>query len=343
MYEVRELQITEKGKIRVKKLGKHMRLPSISEFLFSFMGLFSLALIIKNSDVAIEYMKRGLSLCTKTVIPSLFPFMVVSDIIVSSGITAYAAPILKKPMKLLFGIGGEGGCAVFLGTLCGFPIGARSAVSLYDKGRISKGELERILTFANNPSSAFIISAVGMTLFGDREFGRVLYLTTLISAALTGIAGKLLFGKKSEINMPMTCICDANRTLGSAEIFTEAVSSSALGMLKVCAFVVFFSAFVGTVGMASERAVLPQEVRTLIFSLCELTSGVAEAANLSSRKNGAILAAFASGWSGFSVHFQIMSICSGRDISLKPYFLSKLFQGLAGAFLMWLWIYIRNG
>ncbi|MBQ8141207.1 MAG: hypothetical protein IJ038_05895 [Clostridia bacterium] len=340
------MQITKKTNTLSDSRQKRLTLPNIPQILFSFACFFSLALIIKNSDVAIEYMSQGLELCAKTVIPSLFPFMVVSDVIVSSGVSSFAGKLLQAPMKLLFGVGGEGGCAVFLGTLCGFPIGAKSAVALYDAGKLSKNELERILTFSNNPSSAFIISAVGVSLFGSREFGKALYAITLLSAAATGIlqntVRKIKNRKKAPSNDAPTFeggTSEKNaKTSFTAETFTNAVSSSALGTLKICAFVVFFSAFLGTLGLASDTAVIPQQLKALIFSVCELTGGTAQASAVIPDAHGAVIAAFASGWSGLSVHFQIMSLCAGRGISFKPYFLAKLFQGLSCSVLMFLYL-----
>ena len=125
-----------------------------------FMSALSLVLILKFPEVSIEYINRGLKLCVSTVIPSLFPFMVVSELIVAGGFAESVGAFFKKPARLLFGISGEGASAFLLGTLCGFPIGTRVAISLYERGRISREELSRLVCFSNNPSSAFVISAV---------------------------------------------------------------------------------------------------------------------------------------------------------------------------------------
>lgn len=331
--------MTKECNLDIGKAKKSREIPSPRQMIFCFMSLFSLALILRNSDVAIEYMSRGLRLCAATVVPSLFPFMVLSDLIVSSGAATALGRALRTPMRFLFGVSGEGGCAVILGALCGFPIGAKTALAVYDAGRISKRELERLLTFSNNPSSAFIISAVGVSLFGSRELGYKLYAATLISAAIVGIAQNLFSRKKIGINNANSSVATASlQTAGlSVGDFTRAITSSAMGVIKICAFVVFFTAFLGTLGSALSAASLPPALVALMFGLFELTGGVAEAAALP-REVGAVIAAFISGWSGFSVHFQIMSICSDRGISFKPYFLAKFAQGIVAAALVFLFL-----
>ena len=330
--------MTKECNVRARKIKKSRELPSPRQMIFCFMSLFSLALILRNSDVAIEYMSRGLRLCATTLIPSLFPFMVISELIVSSGAVSLLGKALRAPMRLLFGVSGEGGCAVLLGALCGFPIGAKAAVAVYDSGRMSKKELERVLTFSNNPSAAFMISAVGASLFGDRTLGFTLYGATLVSAATVRIGMNIASSKKVSPKEALPQITEPPREVKlRAADFTKAVTSSALGVLNVCAFVIFFTAFLGTLSSALSASALPPPLCAIIFGFFELTGGIAEAATLPHR-TGAVVAAFISGWSGLSVHFQIMSICADRDVSFKPYFAAKLMQGALAAAIIFLFV-----
>jgi hypothetical protein len=154
------------------------------------MSTFCFVLILRNSDAAIEYMGRGLTLCARTVIPSLFPFMVVSELLVSSGAGEALGRLFSGVMRRVFGVSGAGASAVFLGSACGFPVGARTAVGLLDRGVISKSECEHLLTFVSNPSSAFLISAVGAGLYGNRRLGVALYLVVLSCGLFTGFLAR---------------------------------------------------------------------------------------------------------------------------------------------------------
>ncbi len=303
---------------------------SVFNRIFGALFFASFLLILIASDTAIEYMKKGLRLCSSTVIPSLFPFMVISELIVASGAGARFSRLLSKPMRILFGIGESGASAYFLGAVCGFPIGARSAVSMYDRGEISKSELEHLLTFCNNPGSAFVISAVGVSLFNSRALGVVLYACVLLSSLTVGAFGKLIFWRKGKEKTPRHLTVRSE--LGVKEI-TNAVQSSALAMLTVCAYVVFFSALVGCIGAILSRFSLKQELFSLLFGFFELSSGVGAAADCKNVLISVILCALFLGWSGLSVALQIMSVSSGRGISFKYYFIAKAAQGVICAFL----------
>ena len=339
--------MTKRWRNKADRIKKERGAIPLGQIIFAFMSLFALALVIRNSDVAIKYMGEGLRLCARTVIPSLFPFMVISDLVVKSGAVSIIGKRFNRPIKALFGIGGDGGCAVLLGFLCGFPVGARAAVSMYERGKLSRSELERILTFSNVPSSAFIINAVGISLFGSRSVGVALYVFILLSALITGLLQNLIFkakakkGKKYDEYIQNTFPKENHTSISISEL-TSSISDSATGMLKVCAFVVFFNAFVGILGSACESLALPEYARAALFGVFELTGGISAAAALPSAHSAATLAALVSGWSGLSVHFQIMSLCPEGEISFKPYFAAKLFQGILCAALMSLYFRLAS-
>ncbi|MBQ9161918.1 MAG: hypothetical protein IJX74_01445 [Clostridia bacterium] len=299
---------------------------------FCLLSGFCFILIMKNSTAAIEYMGNGLTICARTVIPSLFPFMVISELLVTSGLGEGLGRLLAPVMRRVFNLSGAGCSAAFLGSLCGFPIGAKTAVALYDKGAITRREAEHLMTFSNNPSSAFLINAVGITLLGSKSIGTLIYFCVLASGLTVGFFARFLLSQSnSEYSLKLP---KASSRPSGIEAFTSGVSNAARGMLTVCAYVIFFSAVTGALSsMLSGFSDIPQAVSALLFGFFEISGGVSRAANSSSLFTSAVLCALIAGWSGLSVHFQIISICSGRGISFKPYFVAKLFQGVLSAVL----------
>ncbi len=302
------------------------------------LSIVTLFFVMRFPDVAIEYMQRGLGLCVRVVIPSLFPFMVVSELIVRSGAASYFAKPLGVFSQRLFGVRGEGATAFLLGIICGFPIGTRAAVSLYRRREISFEELQRLVCFSNNPSSAFVISAVGVTLFGCREFGVVLYFITVLTSVLVGVGQNILCRPREKAQEFSSLQKEEKETEERGiSIFSGAVNSAALSMLSVSAFVVFFSTFTGTVGELVSYTGLDESFSALLFSFFELTSGAASAACVRPLSVAILITAFAVGWSGLSVHFQVISICEGLGLSLGRYFFSKLLQGVLNALFVWIY------
>ena len=313
--------------------AKHPHKPSAGQVGFCLMSTFCFVLVLRNSDAAIEYMGRGLTLCARTVIPSLFPFMVISELLVSSGAGEAFGRLFSRLMRWLFGLSGAGVSAVFLGSMCGFPIGARTAAALLDRNAISKSECEHLLTFTNNPSSAFLITAVGTSLYGNRHLGMVLYGTVLGCGFFVGFLARFFLRRAEEPaehpHFP------SGLHIGGVETFTKAISGAATGMLTVCAYVIFFSALTGALGCAVGDTGRAGEVSfALLSGLLEMTGGISLASTLASREWGLILTAAFAGWSGISVHFQVMTLCAGRGLSFKPYVIAKAFQGILCGLVM---------
>ena len=306
--------------------SKNPTLPRAGQVGFWLMSTFCFILVLRNSDAAVEYMGRGLTLCAKTVIPSLFPFMVISELLVSSGAGEALGRLLAGIMRRLFGISGAGASALFLGSMCGFPVGARTAVSLYDKGVISRSECEHLFTFTCNPSSAFLITAVGVSLYDSRALGVTLYCVVLGCGLATGYLARF-FLQRRHLTAEHPHFPSGLHPVG-VDSFTGAVSSAATGMLTVCAYVIFFSALTGALGSAvSELGFSEGPGYTLLCGFLEMTGGISRASGLSGDGRLILTAAFA-GWSGVSVHCQVMTLCGGRGLSFKPYLVAKAFQGI---------------
>ena len=300
--------------------------PSVNVLLFVIAGVL-LALLLIEPFAAIEYMKKGLQLCAHSVVPSLFPFMIISEIIVESGVGKRVSTLISPLTKKLFGVINGGTFAFVLGTVCGFPIGARAAASMYDKGDMTRQELERTLTFCNNPSPAFIISTVGASIIGNRTAGVVIYVCVMLSAVTVGIFTNIFMHKDSS-GPVVRQEKDTKSSPDMAQTFTLAIRSAVSSMLNVCAYVTFFSAIVGCMGKVLVSLGMPQTVGTLLFGFFELSSGAASASNLGNTFLSAVACATFAGWSGMSIHFQIISVAGGRGISFKPYILAKAVQGI---------------
>ncbi len=299
---------------------------------FATLGFLCILLLLFRPEQAAEAVKSGLSLCAGTVIPSLFPFMVLSELLILCGAGEVAGHIFSGPMKRLFGISGAGSCSLLLGSVCGFPVGARTAVSMYDKGLLTRREVEHLLTFSNNPSSAFLISAVGVTLLSSRAIGILLYGVSLFSAMLVGFAGHLLLSpakEKRSVPSPRSYPLG-----GGAALFTGAVRGATESVLTVCAFIVFFSALTGILTPILDTLGLPAAVHALLRGMLEMTGGVRAAAALPDPFCAAVMCAFLCGWSGLSVHLQIIAVCGGRGISFVPYLIAKLAQAVLCAALV---------
>ncbi len=225
-------------------------------------------------------------------------------------------------MEALFGVSGECASALLLGIVCGFPVGAKAATSLYSRGDISKKDCEHLLSFCNFPSAPFVIFAVGGGMFGNKDIGILLYCTVLFSGLLYGILFRRK-GRQSDNIKSSEATLNNENTLS---LFSSSVVSAAASVISVCAFVTFFTCIVGCISSLF-GAGASSPLRALLFSFFELTSGCAACTSINEPRLALILAAAACGWSGLSVFLQIYSLTrtDAEALLLVPYIRSKVF------------------
>ena len=299
--------------------------PRLGTVCLSILLFFSFALMLRRADVATNCMRQGLSLCARTILPSLFPFLVISELLVASGVGEWIARPLEQSLGKLLGLSRAGCSAMVLGLICGFPVGARCAILSYQKGMLPRAECERVLACASIPSSAFLISTVGTTLWKNTSFGAFLYLCAVISAILSGILLYVLQkqDKNAEWN---TSKSTSSKIHFEAGMLTSAIKNATLNTLLICAYVVFFSTLTGTVEIVLARFSASEITHTILSATLELSGGVSAASSLENHQLAAILTGATVGWSGISVHCQMLSLCDGTDLSIRPYLKAKVVQ-----------------
>lgn len=302
--------------------------------LFGMVSLSLLFLFLYDSDRSLSLVNEGLLLCFSRVIPALFPFMVLSAMIVSSGILTPLSRLLAPLCRRLFGVGGESGCVWILGLLCGFPVAASSGMELYRKGRIGACELRRLLLFSNNPSISFLLGGVGAALFGDLRIGILLCLVTFLSSLILGVGIRFFAGNAADLPKESPKAPAPKEESPSVSLlFCHAVTSSVSALLSVLGFVLFFYTLTGVLAHILGGAASSSPSSALLLGFFEMTGGMTRAA-LCEEPLSYLLAAFLGGFSGLSVHCQIASICAPARISLLPYLLAKLVQGTLNLLLM---------
>lgn len=160
--------------------------------------LIAVCLVIFSSS-NLTAAKNGLTLWATCVVPSLFPFFVITNLLTHTKVVKSVGKLLDKLMRPIFNVPGVGGFAFVMGLISGYPVGAKIVSDFRKDGLVTKDEGERMLAFTNNSGPLFIISSVGISLFGDTTTGLLLLGTHILSCITVGIIlGK--FSKKSDEN-----------------------------------------------------------------------------------------------------------------------------------------------
>jgi len=294
--------------------------------IFLILTLFLFFFLLKSPVQASNAVYNGVMLCLTKVIPSLFPFLVLNELMLSLGVTRRLGHVFGNLLSKLFNIEKETAVSFICGCLFGFPLGTRSVVSLYEKGFISKEEAEKAICFCSNTGPAFIIGVVGVSLC-NKKIGICIYFSQILSAILIGLKKRnstpLFFSKSSPKKDEYFSISKV----------TKAISDSVLPLLNICAFVCFFSCISGALDNLFSTVGMNEYASFFITGFLEITNGIQIAESYGANFISVFFSAFFVGWSGVSVILQSMSVCSKTNINTKKFIASKLLQGIICAIL----------
>lgn len=312
--------------------------------LFLLFAIF-LVLFSKSNMLAV---KDGLSMWINSIIPSLFPFFIAIELINHTDIPKIIGKIFQKIMRPLFNVPGVGAYALFMGIISGYPIGAKIVTNLRNQNLCTKEEGERLLTFTNNSGPLFIIASVGISLFKDTGIGILLLVTHLLSS-LT-VAFLFRFWKSYFRNDNTNTYTNQNSVHLNAvgSILSESIYSAIKSVIMIGGFIVFFCVVLSIINklkifdifvhiflpILKPLGINPGFIIATLSGILELTSGITLVNTIHSPFLGinVIITAFLLGFGGISILLQVWSITSNSDISIKPYLIGKLLQGLFASF-----------
>ena len=103
---------------------------------------------------------NGLLLWFQIVLPTLLPFLIISNLLIHTNSVYYISKLLSPVLKRMFHVSDSACYAILIGFLCGYPMGAKVIADLIETKRISETEGQYLLSFCNNTSPMFIISYV---------------------------------------------------------------------------------------------------------------------------------------------------------------------------------------
>lgn len=309
--------------------------------------LMLLSLLLYPSE-AVAAAKNGVELCVNVIVPSLFPFFVLSSLCVELGLIRALGRFLARFMTPLFHVGGGCAGAFLLGIIGGYPVGARTAITLYEKGQCKKDEAERLLSFCNNSGPAFVLGVVGAGIFSSGTIGLWLYGAHVLASILVG----MLFRFYGDHSCASDSTVDAiSKNLSFSGVFTETVKNSFSATMNICAFVIFFTVVIrlmfltGIITCLSgfiawilrDLGVKQSLIESILTGIIEMTSGVWSLRDMAASMGTRMcMAAFILGWAGLSVHCQVLSFIGSSGLSTRTYFWGKLLHGVLSAGIIYI-------
>jgi len=271
----------------------------------NFRLLFALSLLIAaivDPGTAAAATKDGIVLCLNTVLPGIFIFLLVGNLI-SDDLAGFRVPWIES----MLGIPG-GTCGYFfIGQLCGYPVGAKLLQDACSSNRIPQKDAMRMIYFCNNASPAFIIGIVG-PMFSNQGVGVLLWIIQMASSFLLAI---LTRAKPASGAFPIHS--------SKKQFITDSLRTAAV----ICGWIILFKILLGYIGLLLTDT-FPQLPKVLIWGSLEATNGLLALKPITSEATRFIISSYFLSFGGVCVLLQTHSVAP--DLHIRQYTLARLFH-----------------
>ena len=273
------------------------------------VGIFAgigMLLLIFDSKLAMTSAQEGLELCIRTVIPSLFPFLVLS-ILLTGNVTGTGR--ILQPITRLLGIPENAQGILIPAFLGGYPVGAKCVCDQWQAGHLHKGQAERLLGFCSNAGPAFLFGMLS-GFFPERIDLWLLWLIHILSAVLTGCVLSPAPAGASR--------CKTEKTQNIDFLYS---AMKAMGM--ICCWVILFRILVNFLNRWF-LWLLPSWLKVWITGILELTNGCCDLVLIVNPDIRFVVCSGMLSFGGICVLLQTASVTKG--LSLRYYLRGKIMQ-----------------
>lgn len=312
-----------------------LKLKRVFTILGALIMFFLILLLIFDTKGISTAVYSSVFICLEVIIPSLFAFMVLSSLILSTNLYK----IIFKPLIIFFRIllkmtEQESGIFI-LSLIGGYPVGAKLIRQGVENGSITQKSAKKIISFSFASGPSFITGIVGVGVFGSVKTGLILYCSNIISCLILAF----VLNVKNKPCMAQ----NAYNISFTADKLINAITNSARVLFEICAMIVGFSVINRVISY------LPFEIigdwlninesflKSLIFSITEIS-------NIRSFPPSIVYLPLISAllsFGGICVLMQVKSIL-GQNVNMKGFVIIRILGAIISGAITFIYIKVAN-
>ena len=270
----------------------------------------------------------GTILFVKNLLPNIFLFFIISDILNNYNIINYLSP-LGNVFSKLFKVSKEGTYVFFMSMLSGFPGNSKFIKELLDNNRISEQDANKLLTFTHFSNPLFIISTIGINFLNNKKIGFIILICHFITNIILGLLFRNIYKSENK-----TLLKKESISLPFIPLLKNSISNTFNSLMVIYGIIIFFFILTTILNLNLNLDYFHQ---TLLNGFIEMTNGLNMIKNLNfSIDIKASLMAFFISFGGLSIHMQVMSMLSNYKINYFVYLIARLLHASISSLLVFL-------
>lgn len=274
-----------------------------------------LIIFLLNIKLVINSTYEASILFFKKVFISIFPFIILCDILIYFNYHIFIKKIFGKIINKIFNIDSNTSIIFILSILTSHPNNAVYIKKLLDDKIIDINTANKILLFSYFPSIAFVIGVIGIFLYNSFIVGILLYIICFINNIMIGL---YLRRDKSIINSNNIIIRDDNFFICFKNSIIKGFNTSIIILGNLIVFTII-------INLITKYIIIKPYILSILTGFLELTSGVISISRLNIPFNIKFaLTSLILNFSSLSILFQSFSILSNYKINIKKTLTIKL-------------------
>ena len=271
-------------------------------------------------DMIMQAGSSALTIFKEKLFPSIFPFFVLSFLLLNLGFAEKLSKLVEPLMMKIFHIQGKGAFVLLASIISGFPSGAKTIAALYQEKKLTKEEANYLLFFTHFANPLFVLGTCGI-LLGNQNYAYKIFICQLLSNFILGILLRPKLEKK-KYSLETSNQDTSNYSFLKALITAiKAAMDVLLFMLGSVTFFLFASQILLTF------IDLPPFLEVIISGILDLTTGVSLTATIdvSSFFQAMIMLSFIT-FGSFSVHLQVINALQDKNLSYHNFLIGRIIQ-----------------
>ena len=316
-----------------------MRKNIISILIISVLIFITFQILISSSSI-LETVGFSFNIWKTSIFPSLFPFFVISEILINYGFVEFIGELGKPIMYKLFKTKGESAYVFIMGMISGFPSSAKYVRELHIKGIINEKEATKLLTFTHFSNPLFIFGTISTLFLNNKETGLLILFIHYCSNVVVGIIFRNLYPSKKEnikFSLKKSIQLMTEKRINNQKSFGLVISDALINSINTLLLILgTITLFLIITTIIDNNINLSPYYQAILNGIVEMTQGLKYISiqELPLKIKTIISTMFIS-FGGISVHMQIISILSDTKIKYFPFLLARILHALIAGILIY--------
>ncbi len=296
--------------------------------------------IIYTKENILKSVTFSLNIWKTSIFPSLFPFFVLSEIMIKYGFVEFIGTLLKKNMNKLFKINGKSAFVFVMSILSGNPANAKYTRELYLNGDLNEKEATKILCFTCFANPLFILGTVSIIFLNNQKVGLLILLCHYIGNIIIGLLLRNYYPSKEEKESGLINAINAmhEKRINNKNTFGQIVTNSIISSINTLLLILGVMTMCLVITTIIDNNInLNSILQSILNGFIEMTQGLKYISiEQIPLKLKCVLSVMILSFGGLSVHMQIMSILSDTKITYLPFLCSRILHSIISGLLMYI-------